>query len=144
MKEPCKIIMHTVGRGQHSGRPSYHVECVPCGAVLHKETTGPQYCISEHIAKRYSTALELTVEQLGIVEDALGAKLYEDAPDHLRNNGFALEPGEDGEIDEDDEEQAAYAREYPEVKAIETLIAAAKQAHRDLRGEDQGADRPPG
>jgi hypothetical protein len=144
VKEPCKIIMHTVGRGTHSGRPSYHVECVPCCAVLHPETTGPQYCINEHIAQRYGAALELTEEQLDLVEDALGAKLYEDAPQHLRNQGFALEPGEDGEIDPDDEEQAAYARTYPQVKALEALIADAKRTRRGLRGEDQGEDRLPG
>jgi hypothetical protein len=78
------------------------------------------------------TAVEFTEEQLALIEEALGALLYEDAPPHLRNNGFALEPGVDGEIDEDDEEQVTYAETYPKVKEIERIIHAA----RHLRGKD--------
>jgi hypothetical protein len=88
--------------------------------------------------------LKFTGHQLMLIERALDAMLYEDAPQHMRNNGEALEPGVDGEIDEDDEEEAAYADTYPKVQEIEGIIRAAKFTRRDLRGEDQGADRPPG
>ena len=47
-------------------------------------------------------------------------------PEHLRNNGFALEPGVNGSIDDKDEEQTAYAEMYKNVKAIEAIITAAK------------------
>ena len=70
--------------------------------------------------------LTLSLDQLVLVEAALSAKLYEDAPDHLRNNGFALEPGVDGTVDPDDEAQTAYAELYPRVKEIEAIITAAK------------------
>jgi hypothetical protein len=129
--KPCEFIMHVTGTGSTSGRPAYHVECTTCSAVLHKGTTGPQFRINEHLRDRYSNdpakvTLQLSPEQLTTVGEALGAKLYEDAPEHLRNNGFALEPGVDGDIDEEDEEQTAYAETYKNVKAIEAVITAAK------------------
>lgn len=79
-----------------------------------------------------------TGAQLKILESALDSMLYEAAPQHLRNNGFALEPGEDGEIDEDDEEQVEYADLYPKVEEIESIINAAKHTARDLRSKGDG------
>ena len=129
--KPCEFIMHISGTGPTSGRPAYHVECTTCNVVVHKQTMGPQYRVNEHLRDRYSNdptkvTLQFSPEQLAIVEEALGAKLYEDAPEHLRNNGFALEPGVDGSIDDEDEEQTAYAETYKNVKAIEAIITAAK------------------
>ena len=70
--------------------------------------------------------LVLSLDQLAVVDEAFGALLYEKAPSHLRSNGVALEPGVDGTIDEDDEEQQAYAELYPRVQEIEAIITAAK------------------
>lgn len=70
--------------------------------------------------------LKFTGYQLALIERALDAMLYEDAPQHLRDSGNALEPGVDGEIDEEDEEQTQYADTYPKIQEIERIIAVAK------------------
>lgn len=129
--KPCEFDVKTTRRRFTDGSSAYCVKCMTCNVVVAQGRKDLQHNINRHLRNRYSNdptkvTLQLSPEQLGIVEEALGAKLYEDAPEHLRNNGFALEPGVDGTIDEEDEEQTAYAETYKDVKAIEAVITAAK------------------
>jgi hypothetical protein len=42
-------VWPTPARGVHSGRIRYHVECITCGKVIHKATTGPRHLCWQHV-----------------------------------------------------------------------------------------------
>ena len=88
------------------------------------------FCESRYIKPADRTILvPMTYDQLVLVESALEAQLYEDAPERARNQGFALDPDdeEDGvEIDEDDEEEVNYRETYRATRQFEHVLARAK------------------
>jgi hypothetical protein len=52
LTKPCNFIMLT----NNDGHRTYQVECTTCNEVLQHTAKLPQYCINDHLRKRYGIA----------------------------------------------------------------------------------------